>query len=95
MQAVSLEKGKSPRATKKQCPEYDTKLHLITRLQFWSSGRVWSTSLLPLTPGLLGPGVVVLVRVSSIGQIDLFKNSIGPCAKKSLKNQLHKNINIQ
>ena len=40
--------------------------------------------------------VVISVRVSSMCQINLFKNhsySIEPCAKKSLKKQ-HKNVNM-
>ena len=47
----------------------------------------WNILLLPLLPSPLWSGVVVLVRVSSIGQIDLFKYhsySIGPCAPKKM-----------
>ena len=53
---------------------YDTKLYLMVKLQFWRSGRAYSIPLLPLIPGPLGPGVVLLVRVSSRGQIDRVKN---------------------
>ena len=35
---------------------------------------MWSISLLPLIPGPLWPRMVVPVRVSSMDQIDLFKN---------------------
>ena len=41
-------------------------------------------------------GVVIPVRVPSMGQIDLLKNYlylIEPCGEKTLKKQLHKNIN--
>ena len=53
---------------------------------------MWSTSSLPLLPGPLRPGVVVPVRVPSMGQIDLFKSYlylIRPYTKKSLKKQLY------
>ena len=52
---------------KKECPGYDTKLHLMMRLQFW---RVWSTPSFSLLPSPLRPGVEAAVRVPSIGQID-------------------------
>ena len=53
---------------KRVCPWYDTKLHLMVSIP----------SLL-LLPDSLWPGVVVvvvLVKVLSIGQIDLFENSL-------------------
>ena len=40
-------------------------------LELW---EVWSTSSLPLLSGPLWPGVVVLVGVQSMGQIDSFEN---------------------
>ena len=52
---------------------------------------------LPLLPDPLGPEVVVSIRVSSMGQLDLFKNhsySIGPYANKLLRSNYTKNINI-
>ena len=65
---------------------------LIVKLRFWSSGKYGITHSLPLLPGPLCSEVVILVRVSSFGQIDLFKNYLhltGPCAnKKSIKKQL-------
>ena len=57
------------------CSEYDTNLHLMVRLQFRGSWGVLSTPQLPLIPGLLTPEVVVDIRVQSMGQIALFKNS--------------------
>ena len=53
------------------CPRYDTKLHLVVRLQFWA---VWSTSSLLLLSGPLWLGVIIPVRIPSMGQIELFKN---------------------
>ena len=47
-------------------PDYDTNLHL--------GGKAPLTPLLPLLPGWLWPRTVVLFRVQSIGQIDLFEN---------------------
>ena len=38
--------------------------------------RMWSTPLLPLLQGPLWPGVIVPVRVLSIGKTDLFKNDL-------------------
>ena len=53
------------------CPCYDSKLRLMVSLHFWG---VWGTSLFPLLPDQLCSGVVVLVMVSSIDQLDQFKN---------------------
>ena len=81
---LSLAKRKDSPPYKKGCPEYDTKLHLMVRLQFWS----WSTPSLPLLLVLLSPEVVVPVRIPCISQIDLFNKYlylIGMCAKKTLK----------
>ena len=49
------------------CPGYNTKLHLIVRLQLWG---MWSTPSLPLLPGSLWPRLVVPFWVPSIGQIE-------------------------
>ena len=68
---------------------------------------MWSTHLLPLFTDPFEPGMVVSVRISSMDQIDLFKNEwywIGPCGNKNLpapkkknkkKNKLARNINIK
>ena len=64
------------------CFGYDTKLHLMLKIQ-----RVWSILSFPLLPGSPLYRLVVFIRIQLIGQIDLFKNypySIGPCAKKYL-----------
>ena len=78
---------------KKYSLEYDTKLHLIVRLQFW---RYMMYLLLPLLSGLLWPGAVLPAIVPSIGLIDLFIKkyllSLGLC-EKNLK-KLNKNVNI-
>ena len=50
---------------------YNTKLHLVVRLQLW---RMQSTLSLPLLLGPIWPRVVILVKVPSTGQIDLFEN---------------------
>ena len=61
----------------------------MVKLLFWG---VWNTSFhCPLTPRSVNT-----VRVTFMGQIELFKNylySIGPYAKKKLKKYLHKNMN--
>ena len=44
------------------------------RIQFWNSGGQWSTPTLPLLADPLWPGVVVPIRVQSMGQINLFEN---------------------
>ena len=64
-----------------ECPGYDTKLHLMMRLQILELCRIPS---LPLLPGQLWPEIVVLVWAPSMCQTDLFKNysnSTGLCAK--------------
>ena len=50
------------------CLEYVTKLHLMMRLQFWRSGECG------VPQGSFWPWVVVPVKVSSMSQIDLFRN---------------------
>ena len=40
-------------------------------LELW---RMWNTPSFPLLPGLLIPGVVVPVRVPSMGQIEIFNH---------------------
>ena len=55
------------------CPRYDTKPSNGEAwvLKFWG---MWSTSSMSLLPGLLWLRMVVPVKVSSMGQIDLFEN---------------------
>ena len=80
-----------------ECLGYDSKVHLMVKLQYWRSG-VCSVSL-HCIPGPLWPKVTGLVRVPTMGQIELFKNysySIRLCKKKknkkkkTHKKQLHK-----
>ena len=67
-----LYRGKTP--STKESPEYDTKLYLVVKLQSGSSGEgEVMSSLLPLLPSQLWPGVVVTVKVPSINQIVLFE----------------------
>ena len=68
MPTASLQRDKTPT---NECPEYDTKTSdgEAPVIKLW--GR-WSTPLLSLFPGLVRPGVVVPVRIPSIGQIELF-----------------------
>ena len=79
---------------KVEFPEYDAKTSdSVTRvLKSWS---VWSTLSFPFLASQLWFGLVVPVRIPSMGRIDLSKDysySRGPCAKKKtlLKKQLHK-----
>ena len=63
---------------------YNTKQLLMARLLFLRCG-VWCTLLLPLSSDSLLHGVAVLVRDSSMGQIDHLKNYsglIGPLKKE-------------
>ena len=62
-----------PLPKKRKCLRYDTKLHLVVRLQFWRS-REGSTPSLPLFQGPFWPRVVVPIRVPSMSEIDLFEN---------------------
>ena len=80
----------------KGCFGYGIQLHLMMRVQFWKFWGVWSTLLLLLLPGQLRPKEIVLVRVSSMGRINLLKNlpSIGPCAKTKLRNNYAKTVII-
>ena len=59
-----------------ECPGYDTKTSdgEAPVLELW---EMWSTSLLPLLPGLLRPRVVVPLRVPSMVQIELFNLLLG------------------
>ena len=74
------------------CPRYYTKQHQM-KLQFWRSWE-WGVSLYcHYSQVAVWPGVVECVTVSSMRQIDFFKNhfySIGLCKKKTLQKQLHK-----
>ena len=79
------------------CSNYYTKLYLIVRPRFWSSGECGILISLSLLLGPLWPGVVVLVWVSFRGQIDMFNNYsyfIGICTKKVLGNNFAKYINM-
>ena len=52
-------------------PTYDPKLHMIVRLRSWSSGESGLHLQLLLLPGPLWPGVLVPVRVQSMGHIEI------------------------
>ena len=51
----------------------------MVKIQFWNFDECGVIILLPLLPDPLSTGVVVLVRVRSIDQIDLFACSKGDC----------------
>ena len=51
-----------------ECPAFDGEAPVQG---FWG---MWTTTLLTLLPGLLRLGIVVLVRVSCMGQIDIFNH---------------------
>ena len=70
----SLQRGKTF-PSKKKCSVYDPKLHPGVRLKFWSLVGCGVTCSLPLLPGPLWPRVMVSVRVSALGQIELFEKS--------------------
>ena len=57
-------------------PKYNTKLHLIMKLQFLSYGECGVTTTLPLLPGSLWPRVVVPISIPSMGQIDVLENDL-------------------
>ena len=66
-------------------------------IAFLGLGRRSKYNTLSLPPGLIWLKVVILVRFSSICQIDLFKNysySIGSCVKILLRNNSTKNVNM-
>ena len=69
----SLLRNKTPLQKKKQRPGYDSKLHLIMRLQFWKFGICAVIATLPLLPGPLCSGVIITVMVPSIDETDLLK----------------------
>ena len=54
-----------------ECPGYDTKLSdgEVPVLKFWG---MWNIPLLPLFPGSLWHGMIIPVRVPSMGQIEIF-----------------------
>ena len=54
---------------------YDTK-QSDDKLQILELKEMWTTPSLSLLPAPLSPGVVVLVRFSSLGQIELFNHLI-------------------
>ena len=49
-----------------KCPRYDTKLHLVVRLQFYSSVKLGVTPPLLLLPAALWPGVLITVWLTSM-----------------------------
>ena len=55
------------------CPGYDTKLHLMMRLQFRDKESV-EYPFTAITLSSLKPRVLVPVRIPSVGQIDRLKN---------------------
>ena len=59
------------------CLEYETELHLVVRLQFWSCGECWLTPTLLSLPGPLWSGVVASLRVPCMGQMDLLEEDGG------------------
>ena len=63
------------RPLKKKCPRYGTKLHLLVRFKFRSSGLYEITPSFLLLPGPLWPGEVVSFWNPSMGPIDLFENN--------------------
>ena len=69
MPTESLQRVKIPPPT--ECLEYDPKPseREAPLLELWG---VWSTPSLPLLPWPLWPGVVVLVKVLSMDQIELY-----------------------
>ena len=78
-----------PPQKKNWCPSYNTKLYLMTRLQFWLSEGC------EVIPSDVHSSVVVPVRILLMGQIDLFRNYlylIELCTKNQtlLKKQPHK-----
>ena len=64
-------------AERYECPVYDLKLYLILRLQFWN---FWECgySFIAITPGPLWSGLVVLIRVPTMSQIELFNFKTSP-----------------
>ena len=70
MLTTSLLRSKIP-YTRNECPGYDTKQSVgeVPVRELWV---MVSTPSLPLIPGPLSTGVVVPVRVQSMGQIELF-----------------------
>ena len=88
------------RLPQKEVSGYNTKLHLIVWLLFWTSEEsrvplIAFTPSLTLLPVLLWPGVVTPVSVPPMSQVDLFKNYeylIWLCRKKSLKKCIYKHI---
>ena len=67
----SLQRRKSP-LLRKKCPGYDSKLHLIARVQSTELWERWITSSQLLLLGPLKPGVDAPDRVLSMNQIEMF-----------------------
>ena len=84
------------RKAKKRFPMYDTQLHLVMRLHFWSSGEYGVTLHCHYSPVQSDPGLVVPTRVPSIYQmdLDLFKECFVferiVCRRKKIFKKLHK-----
>ena len=57
----------------KGCHMYDTKLHQMLKLQFWSSGSI-GVAFLPLHPDPDWSRMLVPVKTLSMGQIYLFNH---------------------
>ena len=88
---LGIQKVKS--SSKKGYSGYNTKMHLMN---IWGEWRMITS--LPLIPGSLKHRLVVPVRVTFEGQIDLFKSYlylIGLYEKKPLTKQLHKKCKQQ
>ena len=64
----------------------------MVRLLFWISGECQESPSMPLHQGPLWPGVVIIVRVPSMGQIDFFENDTYSIrAQKEIKTKFKKN----
>ena len=70
-----MQRAMTPSHKRRMCPDYDTKIHLVVRLQFWMFRKCGIASSLWIIPGHLWSHVVVTLRVPSVGQHDLFENS--------------------
>ena len=55
-------------------PGYDIKQQLMVKFQFWWFKGLWSMPSLRLLPSLIWPGVRILIRVPSIGQIEIWNH---------------------
>ena len=74
--SVPSAEGQDSHHQKKKSPGYDTKLsdgETPVMLELWG---IQITPSSPLLPGPLWPGVVLFIRVLSMGQIELFENDL-------------------